>query len=120
MQSYLRAVVDRDVDAVLDFYAADLRDRCEESGQVRDSLRYGPDDFSAAIEEVAERESGTEVIVAITQSYGSGPFDRGESTFTQAFILVETPEGWRFTEAPWPTWCPSPMPTATAVPAPGA
>ncbi|MCK9486845.1 MAG: hypothetical protein M0R73_09140 [Dehalococcoidia bacterium] len=120
VQAYLRTVADRDAAGALEFYSEDLAARCE-ARDIRDSLRYGPDDFRASLEAVTPRSGTpplTEVTVSLTQIYRSGPFDRGESTFREVFVLTETPEGWRFTEPPWPSWCPraAPVPAATAVP----
>lgn len=112
VQAYLRSVADRDATAALAFYSDELASRCEVS-QIRDSLRFGPDDFRATLGDVTRRGDDTEVVVRLTQMYGYGPFGRSESTFEQIFVLQETSEGWRFVEAPWPSWCPEPLPPAS-------
>lgn len=116
VQAYLRTVAEKDATAALAFYSDDLARSCEVSA-IRDSLRYGADDFRASLDDVTVRGDTTEVSVALTQIYGSGPFDRGESTFQQVFVLVETSEGWRFSEPPWPSWCPRSVPTSVPTPA---
>lgn len=120
VQAYLREVAAKDAAGALEFYSADLAARCE-AREVRDSLRYGADDFRASLDDVTNRGATTEVTVSITQIYGSGPFDRGESAFQHVFVLTEAAQGWRFTDPPWPSWCPTraPLPTATAAPVPG-
>src|SRR5690606_71455 len=122
VQAYLRAVADGDATTAYAFYAPDLQQECDIS-YLRDSLRYGADDFRASLGEVTERGDTVEVTLAITQIYGSGPFGRSESTFDQVFILQDTAEGWRLVEAPWPSWCPIPAPgergAATDVPSEG-
>lgn len=107
VQAYLRAAADADASTALEWFSDDLVDRCDVA-QVRESLRWNPDDFRATLREVVERDDTTEVRLGITQIYGTGPFGRDESTFEQVFVLGETAAGWRFVEPPWPTWCPAP------------
>lgn len=112
VQVYLRAVADRDATAAFEFYSADLRASCE-IAHLRDSLQWRSENFRASLRDVIERDATVEVSVAIVETYGSGPFDRGESTFNQVFVLTAEDGGWRFVEVPWPSWCPTP---ATSLP----
>ncbi len=109
VQAYLRAVTENDASSAYAFYGSDLQARCEIE-QIRDSLQWGPEGFRVSLREVDEVDDRVEVTVAITQVYGSGPFDRSESTFDQVFVLHSEADGWRFVEAPWPSWCPTPAP----------
>lgn len=109
VQAYLRAVTESDASSAFAFYSSDLQARCEIE-QIRDSLQWGPEGFRVSLRDVDEFDDRVEVTVAITQVYGSGPFDRSESTFDQVFVLQQEADGWRFVEAPWPSWCPTPAP----------
>lgn len=104
VQTYLRAVSERDAEGAWTLFASDLQDRCPLSS-VRDALRYGPRDFRAQLGEVVPRTETTDVIVSITERYGGGLFGN-ESTFEQVFPLTQEDGAWRLAEAPWPLWCP--------------
>lgn len=117
VQRYLRAIDDRDADAAIALFSADLAARCELE-PVRSNPRRGFDvDFRATLLDTTERDDVTEVRVRLTQYYGDGPFDRGESRQEHVFVLQQSAEGWRFTEPPWPSSCP---PAPRTVPAPPA
>lgn len=111
VQAYLRAAAEGDATAVVEMFSADLQARCD-TRQIRDTLRWNPNDFRATLRDVTERGDTTEVRLGITQIYGSGPFGRNESTFEQVFVLAEGTDGWVFVEPPWPTWCPLAEPTS--------
>lgn len=106
VQRYLRAIDDRDAQAAVALFSDDLADRCD-LDQLRSNLRRGSDtDFRATLLESTERGDTTEVRVRLTEYYGDGPFDRGESRYDQVFVLEQSAEGWRFTEPPWRSFCP--------------
>lgn len=109
VQAYLQALADGDANLAYSFYSPALQERCEPSN-VRDSLRFGVEEFRATLGDVIDRGDTVEVVVDLTQFYGDGPFGRGESTFQQVFVLEEVDGEWVFVEAPWPTWCPAPVP----------
>lgn len=111
VQAYLRAVAGGDATTAYGFYSTDLQDSCEITN-LRDSLRLGTEDFRATLRDVTERADTVEVRVSLMQTYGSGPFDRGESVSEQVFVLTAEGGGWRLVEAPWPSWCPTPVPPA--------
>jgi hypothetical protein len=108
VQAYLRAVAEGDSTSAYAYYSPALQARCDIS-YLRDSLRFRSTSFRASLGEVTERGDTVEVRISITEIYGSGPFGRSESRFEQLFILEETEAGWRFAEAPWPSWCPVPI-----------
>jgi hypothetical protein len=107
VQLYLRAIADRDAQGAYEFYSGELQDRCD-IGYLRDSLRHRSSDFRATLVEVTPRGDVTEVVLAVTEIYGSGPLGRSDYTFNQVFVLEEAADGWRFVEPPWPSWCPFP------------
>ncbi len=117
VQRYLRAIDDRDAEAAIALFSADLSDRCELE-PLRSNLRRGFNvDFRATLLDTTERGDLTEVRVRVTQYYGDGPFERGESRHEQVFVLEQSAEGWRFTQSPWPSFCPpAPIPHAPASP----
>jgi len=98
VQDYLQAVRDRDATAVVAFLAPALAQRC--SSAYRDPI----------INRATTRGETAEVHVRITKSYGGGPFGSNESTMTTVFILTSTDGRWLFSEAPWPLFCPAPVP----------
>jgi len=112
VQAYLRAVAEGDATAAYAFYGASLQEHCDVT-YLRDSLRWGAENFRASLRDVVTREDTVEVRISLVQTYGSGPFGRSESVFDQVFVLEESPDGWRFTEAPWPSWCPVPATPAS-------
>lgn len=106
VQAYLRAIADRDAEAAWALFSPELQDRCSIS-TVRDSLRYGPLEFRAALGEVVTRGTATDVLVEVTERYGGGVFGGGESTFEHVFPVSRADGAWRLLEAPWPLWCPT-------------
>lgn len=106
VQTYLRAIADRDAEAAWAIFSDELQNRCSISN-VRDALRYRPSDFRAHLGDVSPRDGTTDVFVEVTERYGDGVFGGGESTFEQIFSLTEVEDGWRLVEAPWPLWCPT-------------
>ena len=110
VQDYLRAVSDRDATAAFTFLAPDLLAKCEPkpresiTGRTSNNLR-------ATLDRAVTREGVADVRVRLTESYSSdGPFGSGDNSFTQAFVLQQVGGQWRFTEAPWPIYCPQPAP----------
>jgi len=113
VQSYLRAIADRDATAAFAFLSTDLDERCGEIPREA-VVQRGDNRFRATLTETTVRDDTTEVEVEITEIYGSDPFGGGEYSFRHVFVLVEEAGEWRFDEAPWPLYCPQPA----TVPAP--
>lgn len=106
VQQYVRAVADRDATKAISYMTSELRDRCDTTP--RDAItNRGRSNVRATLENVQRGDKTATVRVGITESYGSGPFDGGDSTQTVVFELVQQADGWRFTDAPWPLYCPS-------------
>ena len=105
VQDYLAAVGDRDSTAAQTFFSAELRSRCRDyprdmiSRQSRQGLR-------ATLERTTVHGDTAEVRVRITESYGDAPFNSNESSHTEVFALVREDGQWRFTDSPWPLYCP--------------
>ena len=72
VQTYLRAVRDRDAEAASASFTEELRDRCA-AEQLRQSYRYGPR-FGARIRDSHERVDLVEVDVRISEPATAGPF----------------------------------------------
>lgn len=107
VQLYLRAVADREAELALSFMSSDLVDRCGELP--RDAIDYrGDRTFRATLLRTTLRNEKAEVVVELRETYGTPPFDGGESVWQQTFVLVQEQGEWRFTETPWPLWCPGP------------
>ncbi len=107
VQDYLRAVGDRDATTALALLAPSIADRCDTIP--RDGITdRGTSSIRATLDRTTIRDDGTaEVRVRITESYGSdSPFGGGDSTMTQVFLLTKVDGQWRFSDAPWPTYCP--------------
>jgi len=111
VQRYLRAIADRDAGTALNLLSPELREQCEGVG--RDPItRRGESRISARLERTEPREDGAaaDVHVRLTERYGGGPFDSGESVQLVVFHLRRFDGAWRFTDPPWPLFCPRPAP----------
>lgn len=116
VQGYLRAVADQDATTAFTYISDELVDECGEFP--RESItQRGDYRFRATLVETIARDGTTEVNVEITERWGSPPFDGGDSTYRQSFVLIQA-AGWRFSEVPWPLYCANPKP-APAIPANG-
>ena len=108
VQDYLRAVIDRDHARAMALLAPDLATRCERA--TRSPIRDRGDEAIRATLDRADIRGGTaEVRVRLTTSYGSSdPFSTGEYTRNEVFVLQQADGKWRFTDPPWPLFCPPP------------
>ncbi len=109
VQGYLRAIADEDSEAAFAFLSTELLEGCGEIPREAVTQR-GNGRFRAVLTDTVEREDTTEVVVDITEVYGDDPFGGGEYDFEQTFFLTRENGEWRFTEAPWPLYCPNPVP----------
>lgn len=106
VQQYVRAVADRDANKANSYMSSELQARCDTFP--RDAITNGGrSNVRATLEDVRRGDKVATVRVGITESFGSGIFDGGDSTQTVVFELQQQADGWRFTEAPWPLYCPS-------------
>ena len=105
VQQYVRAVADRDTTKALSYMSADLIARCDSLPRDPISNR-GSSNIRATLDEVTRRDTTAVVRVRITESYGEAPFGGGESNQDVTFELMQASDGWWFTEAPWPLYCP--------------
>jgi hypothetical protein len=102
VQSYLRAVADRDATRALSFLGEPVHDECAEIPRQAITQR-GNTDFRATLEETFTTSDGAVVEVAITETY-DGAFG-GDSTWTYSFFLEQEDGEWLFSEVPWPFYC---------------
>ncbi len=107
VQSYLRAIADRDASAALAFLSTDLTERCGDIPR-ETVVQRGNNRFRATLTQTTVRDDTTEVDVEITESFGSDPFGGNEWSFHEVFVLVQESGDWRFDETPWPLFCPTP------------
>jgi hypothetical protein len=106
VQRYLAAVADRDATAAASFLSTELAQRCDSFVQDMITNR-GSGTIRATLDETVLRDGGAvQVRVQLTEAYGGGPFDSGESARPVMFDLTQEDGNWRFTPAPWPMYCP--------------
>lgn len=111
VQQYLQAVAANDAPRALEFMSADLTKRCADYPRESISNR-GRQSVRATLEQTTLRDSTATVRVTLIESYGNDPFGGGESNFSTVFELRQEGGAWRFSQPPWPMYCP-----AVAVPA---
>ena len=111
VQDYLHAVSNRDALNAASYLAPDLAQRCDKVP--RESItNRGSASIRATLDRATVRgDRLAEIHVRITESYSAdSPFASGDSTTTQVFLLTQIDGQWRFSEAPWPMYCP-PIPS---------
>ena len=112
VQTYLRAVRDRDAATASASFTAELRDRCE-AEQLRRSYCYGRG-FGARIRDSHERGDLVEVDVRISEPGDGGPFGGDGYHHDHVVVLTRVDGTWLISEPPWPVeYCP-PAPPAAA------
>jgi hypothetical protein len=121
VQRYLIAWDGGDLEVAYGFLGEALADACSlpEFRRLRPNFRDS--DNRVLLSETREVDGFTEVIVDVTEFYGSPPFETSEHTSSHRYLLDQTEDGWRFVESPWPYYpCPNipkpPLPTATPTP----
>ncbi len=106
VQDLLRAAEDDDIEAAYGMLSAELRGKCELTDYA-DNARFrhfdGDDgDIRATLREIKIIDGVTFIDVRITEFYGGGPFDSGESSYGRRYALRQESGEWKFTEYPWP------------------
>ncbi len=113
VQTYLRAVRDRDAAAALAVFTEELRERCD-AEQLRRSYRYGRE-FRATILDTHERGDVVEVEVRNSEPGGSGPFGGDGNRYDHVVVLNRVESAWLIAESPWPVgYCPPKPPGAAS------
>lgn len=108
VQDYLRTVSDRDATAAFAYLTPELTTQCEPKPRESISSRSG-DSLRAVLDRTTVRGDTAEVRVNVIERYDAGgPFGGGESNFAQVFVLKQVNGQWRFSESPWPIYCPTP------------
>lgn len=105
-QAYFRALADGDVNGAVSFFDTELAAEAERCGVGQ--LREVGAGLRVVITETEFREGRAYVSVEITESYGSGPFGRGSSTFDETLVMELHGDVWLISRAPWPLYyfCP--------------
>ncbi len=117
VQRYLQAVEDRELQQAYDYLSVGLQQECAYR-DFRDSGRRPDLESQRVTLEGTERVNGEmEVRVRVTQFNVDPPFGSRESSHVQRYLLVEEGGVWRFSQQPWPTWCPKAVAPGSA-PAP--
>ena len=94
VQSYLQAILDDDEFVSRSYMVEELADRCTDAGFARtDGVRVFLDDVTL---------DGDVARVSLDIRHSSGGVD--EYTESETLVLMNKPEGWRISEAPWPYW----------------
>ena len=104
VQSLLRSVEADDIETAYAMLSQELQQKCELKN-FADGGRYrsGDDrDIRATLRATKTIDDITFVNVEVTQFYGSGPFDSGESSYDRRFALQQEGVEWKFTDYPWP------------------
>ncbi len=104
VQSLLRSVEADDIETAYAMLSQELQQKCELKN-FADGGRYrsGDDrDIRATLRATKTIDDITFVNVEVTQFYGSGPFDSGESSYDRRFALKQEGGEWKFTDYPWP------------------
>ena len=104
VQSLLRSVEADDIETAYGMLSTELQGKCELKN-FADGGRYrsGDDrDIRATLRATKTIDDITFVNVEVTQFYGSGPFDSGESSYGRRFALQQEGGEWKFTDYPWP------------------
>lgn len=108
VQDLLRAAEGDDIEAAYRMLSAELLENCELKDYADGGYRFDDDrDIRATLRETKVIDGVTFVEVRITQFYGGGPFDSGESSYNRRYALRQEGGVWKFTEYPWPyDYCP--------------
>ena len=121
VQRYLKAVEDGELQEAYGYLSVVLQQECAYR-DFRSSTRRPDMESRRVTLEDTERVNGEmEVRVRVTQFQVDPPLGSRESSHVQRYLLVEEGGAWRFSEQPWPTWCPkvaAPEPRPTPSPAP--
>ena len=103
VQDLLLAAENEDIEAAYEMLSSELRRKCELKDYADEGYRFHDDrDIRATLRDTKIVDDITFVNVRITQFYGGGPFDSGESSFDRRFELRQEGGEWKFTEYPWP------------------
>ncbi len=131
VQRYIQALQDEQYDVAYRLLSAEAQAECTLSN-FRSQGRFGRDqDTRVRLDRVIEASDGTEVRLEMVNFSGISPFEFDftfeDGRYTVNYLVNETDDGWRVSNAPWPyTDCgyrlrvPVPEPTATPTPAPAA
>ena len=104
VQSLLRSVEADDIETAYAMLSQELQQKCELKN-FADGGRYrsrDDHDIRATLRATKTIDDITFVNVEVTQFYGSGPFDSGESSYDRRFALQQEGGEWKFTDYPWP------------------
>ena len=104
VQTLLRAAEDDDIETAYSMLSQELQQKCElknfaDGGRYRSS---DDRDIRATLRDTKVVGDITFINVRVTQFYGNGPFDSGESSYDRRFALQQEEGEWKFTEYPWP------------------
>jgi len=102
-QGYFQALNDGDGDLVASYLTDDLNDRCADFVRLEDLRRYGESETTAvSIVRTEVDGDDAKVEVAITVTYGGGPFFAGSDTFNETMVMQYQDDRWLISEPAWP------------------
>lgn len=108
VQRYLEAVVDDDLEAAMQLYTDEVRDRCEDRGPGRVPPRFEDRSFDADLVGTREVDDDTvDVSVRIREFSGEPPFSGGGYDHEEIYRVQRVDGTWRIEDAGWPYYgCP--------------
>lgn len=109
VQLYLKAVEDRDATKALTYLSPELASRC--STYPKEAItRRGDSSFRATLEETRIDGATATVRVELTETFRGAPFGQSDPKQTLVFELQQVSGEWRFSDSPWPLYCPPKLP----------
>ena len=105
VQRYLKALA-ADDPALAFSYISTSQEGCTLENFIQTTEYRRTQDFSATLTRTTTTDVATLVTVKITESEFDPPFGGGGYDFDSIFTLKQEDGVWRFTEPPWPSWCP--------------
>ena len=104
VQDLLRAAEDAEIETAYGMLSEELHEKCTLQGFL-DATGYSfnnYEDIRATLRDTKVVDDLTLVNVRVTEFYGGGPFDSGESSYDRRYTLRQEAGEWKFTEYPWP------------------
>lgn len=105
VQLYLNAIEDRDATAALAHLSPSLTARCGEIPRDMITAR-SEGSLRATLDDVRLDGNAATVRIQLTETFGGAPFGVSDPKQTLVFELERVNEEWRFSQMPWPLYCP--------------
>lgn len=106
VQLYLRAIEDRDATKAYSYLSPELASRCSRTFPKDAITNRGSASIRATLEETRIAGVTATVRVELTEHFGDAPFGQSDPKQKLVFQLEQVEGEWRFSESPWPLYCP--------------